>query len=86
MGLLQEIRGMGNPNAGIIQAEANNRYSPIWLRVVARNGYYHIGFESLQEEKDACLRIEKRSFYGWLKENNLSIEEISKGNYKITNY
>jgi len=60
-----------------------NRYYPVWLRIITRNGKYFLGHESLKEEVDTCLRIEGRSLYGWLKDNNLSIKEISKSNYVI---
>jgi hypothetical protein len=77
--LLDDLRGIN-------RTRETPAYNPIWLNIVHRNGKFIMGFESLQEEMRVCKILSKQTFDEWLKENNLSIKETSKGNFVISNF
>lgn len=83
MGLLQEIRMLSNPNAGIIKADAHNEYAPHWLSILAKRGVYRMCEKALKEEEKSCREKTGKTFYEWLKENKLSLKETSPNNYAI---
>lgn len=75
MSLINELRGLEKVT------EDDKSYTPLFLRIIKRQGYYLVSDETLSLEKMECWRKEKQDFYSWLKENKLKIAEAKMNGY-----
>ena len=75
MSLINELRGLEKVT------EDDKSYTPLFLRIIKRQGYYLVSDETLSLEKMECWRKEKQDFYSWLKENKLKIAEANMNGY-----
>ena len=73
MGLLQQIRALNNSDV----PKEVPFYSPVFLGIVNKRGYFFMDKQSLESEIGTCEKKIKKDFYDWLKENDLSIKETN---------
>jgi hypothetical protein len=76
MGLLQEIRLINGTYPNVPEPK-KEEYSPVFLGIIKRKGYFLMEKSSLANQMDVCLNKSGKNFYIWLKENELNIEETN---------